>query len=204
MIAVLQTLGDFFLLMLVAMFVENTIFSRGIGLSRLVKLVTDSPVDSIIFCSLLTLIQVMSAPLGFFASQALAASGWWFQSYLRPLAFVLCAIVAFVLAIILINVFRLPQRKEMMNVLPMATFNCAVLGPMLLSGVQNFTFVQTMGFALGSALGYGFAVILLSEGQRKLGSKKVPAPFRGLPINLLYLGILALAIYGLTGHRVAF
>ena len=31
----------------------------------------------------------------------------------------------------------------------------------------------------------------------------IPATFRGLPINLLYIGILALAIYGLTGHRLA-
>ena len=156
------------------------------------------------FDELLTLTQAMGGRRGFVCSRTLGAYGGWFQSCLRPVGCLLCVILAFVLAIILIYVFCLPERKEMMNVLPMATFNCAVLGPMLLSGVQNFTFVQTMGFALGSALGYGFAVILLSEGQRKLSSKKVPAPFRGLPVNLLYLGILALAIYGLTGHRVAF
>ena len=32
----------------------------------------------------------------------------------------------------------------------------------------------------------------------------VPATFRGLPITLLYIGILALAIYGFTGHMLAF
>lgn len=203
MTIVLQSLADFFVLMLVAMFVQNAIFTRGLGISRLIKLVGDSTVDTIIFCSLLTLIQVLSAPLGYFANQFLTSSTWWFHEYIRPLVLVVCAVAAFLFAILLIMLLRLPHRKEMMAVLPMATFNCAVLGPMLITATQSYTFVQTMGFALGSALGYGFAVILLSEGQRKLSSKKVPAPFRGLPVNLLYLGILALAIYGLTGHRVA-
>ena len=42
------------------------------------------------------------------------------------------------------------------------------------------------------------------EGQRKLDSQRVPAAFRGLPVALLYIGILALAIYGFTGHTVTF
>ena len=29
-----------------------------------------------------------------------------------------------------------------------------------------------------------------------------PAPFKGLPITLIYIGVLALAIYGFTGHSV--
>ena len=86
----------------------------------------------------------------------------------------------------------------------MATFNSAVLGPMLLTATSRFTFVETMGFALGSGLGYGLAVMLLTEGQRKLNNRNVPVAFRGLPINLLYIGILALAIYGITGHRLSY
>ena len=72
------------------------------------------------------------------------------------------------------------------------------------SATQSFTFGQTMGFALGSGVGYVLAVQVVLEGQRKLDSEKVPGIFRGLPVALLYIGILALAIYGFTGHTVAF
>ena len=60
------------------------------------------------------------------------------------------------------------------------------------------------GVALGSGVGYVLAVQVVLEGQRKLDSEKVPGIFRGLPVALLYIGILALAIYGFTGHTVAF
>lgn len=199
---VLQNLGSFLMIALSAMFVQNTIFTRGLGVSRLIKLVGDSATDSIIFCSLLCLIQVFCAPMAYFANRTLIQTQFWFRDYIRPLVLTLCAIVAFIVVMLLVSVFRLANRKEMLAILPMATFNCAVLGPLLVTASQNYDFVQTMGFALGSGLGYGFAAILLSEGQRKLNSRNVPTTFRGLPVNLLYIGILAIAIFGLTGHRV--
>ncbi len=48
------------------------------------------------------------------------------------------------------------------------------------------------------------AVALVRGAQERLQSEAVPATFRGLPITLLYIGILALAIYGFTGHMLAF
>ena len=35
-----------------------------------------------------------------------------------------------------------------------------------------------------------------------LCSRAIPKAFRGLPITLVYIGVLALAIYGFTGHSV--
>ena len=204
MSAVLSTLSTFFITVLMAMFVQNAIFTRGLGVSRLVKLVSDSAVDSIMFCALLTLIQIISAPLAFFANQYLGGEEFWFRNYIRPLVLVLCAAIAFALIIVVVMVVRPVHQKELLAVLPSATFNCAVLGPMLLTTAYNFTLLQTMGFAVGSGLGYGFAVIIVSEGQRKLTSRNVPTAFRGLPITLVYIGILAMAIYGLTGYRQAY
>ena len=86
----------------------------------------------------------------------------------------------------------------------MATFNTCLLGTLLISSVQNFNFAQTLGFALGSGIGYVLAVAVVMGGEKRLESEKIPAMFRGLPITLLYIGILALAIYGFTGHMAAF
>lgn len=200
---VVENLFIFLQFAVIAMFVQNAVFTRGFGVSRLTKLVGDSATDSMTFCALLCLIQVLCAPMSFFVNQLLNRPHIWYRDYIRPLAFVVCATVAFFIVMLLLSVIHMPNQKEMLAVLPMATFNTAVLGPMLISTSQGFTFVQSMAFALGSGLGYAFAVLIVSEGQRKLNSRAVPNTFRGLPINLIYIGILALAIYGLTGHRLA-
>lgn len=208
MTTVIQDIGAFFSIALVAMLVENAVLTRGLGVSRLVKIVGDSSVDGLVFFALLTLIQVISMPMAFFVNAMLAERGhvlfyWLKPDYLRPLAYVLCAAAAFIVVLLGISIVRLPNMKEMAAVLPVATFNGAVLGPLLITSTQNYTFGQCIGFALGSGLGYGLAVMVLTEGQRKMNNRNVPTIFRGLPINLIYIGILALAVYGLTGHRVA-
>ena len=50
------------------------------------------------------------------------------------------------------------------------------------------------GFGLGSGLGYLLAVMLVTEADRRLRSEAIPEAFRGLPITLIYIGVLALLI----------
>ena len=45
------------------MFAENAVFSRALGVSRLVKLVDDSTVDTLVFGGLMCAVQLISAPL---------------------------------------------------------------------------------------------------------------------------------------------
>ncbi len=203
MTLVIQNLGQFLLYVVVAMFVQNAVFTRGFGVSRLTKLVGDSAVDSLTFCALLSLVQVMGVPLAYLLNQQLDRPAFWYRDYIRPLAFTVCILAAFGVVMVLLVLINPPNRKDLMAVLPLASLNCAVLGPMLITTGQGYSFVQAIGFALGSGLGYTFAVFIVTEGQRKMNSRSVPSTFRGLPINLIYIGILALAIYGLTGHRVA-
>ena len=75
-------------------------------------------------------------------------------------------------------------------------------GTVLVERTQSFTLGQSLGFGLGSGLGYVLAVLLVTEARHRLRSKAIPEAFRGLPITLVYIGVLALAIYGFTGHSV--
>jgi len=77
-----------------------------------------------------------------------------------------------------------------------------VLGTVLVERTQSFTLGQSLGFGLGSGLGYVLAVLLVTEARHRLRSRAIPKAFRGLPITLVYIGVLALAIYGFTGHSV--
>ncbi len=199
----LQNLAQFLLFAVMAVFVENSVFTRGFGVSRLTRLVDDNAVDSFIFCALLCLVLVLGAPFGFLWNRFLAHPEFWYRDYVRPLGLVVIMVAAFVLMVLVVSLLPIRNKKEILAVLPLACFNCAVLGPMLITQAQNYDFTQTMGFALGSGLGYGLAVLMVTEGQIKLENRRVPKSLRGLPVDLLYIGILAMAIYGLTGHRLA-
>ena len=124
---------------------------------------------------------------------------------IRDRVLVMCSAVAFFIVLLLVVLlFRSSGAKDIVAVLPMATFNTCILGTLLIGTTRHFDLLQTMGFALGSGVGYVLAVLVVREGARKLDNEDVPATFRGLPVTLLYIGILALAIYGFTGHLISF
>ena len=77
-----------------------------------------------------------------------------------------------------------------------------MLGTILIAFSGGYGFVKTVGFAFGSGIGYTAAPLLVREGRRRIALSDVPRAFRGLPIMLLYIGILSLAIYGLIGHQL--
>ena len=83
-----------------------------------------------------------------------------------------------------------------------ASLNCAVLGSIIIALTSGYGVFQAAGYALGSGIGYTLALLLIWEGRRRLALTDVPRSFRGLPILLLYMGILSLAIYGLIGHQL--
>ena len=177
MIEVLKALSVFFAYAVMAVFAQNAVFTRALGVSRLVKLVDDTTVDSLTFGALLCAVQLISAPLGYFVNLWLAQ--YPYRMYIRPLVMVLCSTVAFFIVLLVVVVFfRLHGAREIVAVLPMATFNTCILGTLFISTIQSFSLVQTMGFALGSGVGYVLAVQVVTEGQRKLQSDAVPATFR--------------------------
>ena len=201
---VLRPLLTFFLYAILAVAAQNAIFTRALGVSRLVKMVEDGSVELLKFGLLLTLIQLLSSVPGYYANRLLMGSSFAYKAAFQPVVLVLCSILAFF--IVLLGIVLLGGKiaaKDYVELLPIATFNCCVLGTLLLTTTGGYTLLQTLAFSLGSSVGYVLAVLVVNEGQRKIQSRSLPTAFRGLPITLIYIGILALAIYGFTGHTPA-
>lgn len=198
---VISAISTFFFYAVLAIFAQNTVLTRGLGVSRLVQLVGDDDTSSLLFGLLLSLICVLNTPLSWVTGNLLQKTSH--AAMLRPLVFVVCCLVVCgALHLLFGKVEGLPYRKRLMRMLPNAGFNTCVVGTMLVTTIQHFTFAQMLGYALGSGVGYLVAVLMVSEARRRLRSSAVPGPFRGLPIVMIYLGILAMAIYGFTGHTV--
>lgn len=194
---VLDAVFVFFIYAVMAIFAQNAVFTRGLGVSRLVQLVGEGGVSGWRFGLLLCVTQVLTAPLAYFAAAQL--SGLSYRALIRPLVYVAC--IALVCAAEYF-VLRKLGALQLMQLVPLAAFNSCVLGTVLVERTQSFSLGQSLGFGLGSGLGYLMAVLLVSEAQLRLRRRAVPRAFRGLPITLIYIGVLALAIYGFTGHSV--
>lgn len=199
----IQTLGTFFLYALLAVFAQNAVFSRGLGISRLIRLVNDDAIGTFQFWLLLASVEVITMPLGYLTlNYVLLPMSLTARAALRPLVYLACAFLAYLLVTAVLLVVQPKRKDDLLRILPMATFNTSVLGTLLICGTQGYDLVQYLGFGVGTAVGYLMAVLLVDEAERRLKDSAVPVIFRGMPITLIYIGILALAIYGFTGHSL--
>ena len=199
---VVSSSAVFFSYALLAIFAQNAVFTRALGVSRMVQLVGDDRTSSALFGMMLCITQVLVAPAAFFA-------GRWFiapldnRAQLRPLVYIASiAVVCLAEHLVLWLLHSLPRRSQLLRIVPLAALNSGVLGTVLVERTQTFTLGESLGFGLGSGIGYVLAVLLVTEARHRLRSKAIPKAFRGLPITLVYIGVLALAIYGFTGHSV--
>ena len=190
----------FFGYAVMAVLAQNAVFTRALGVSRLVQLVGDERTNSLLFGVLQCITQFLLAPVAWYVGGAAAALGLGTRS--RPLVYLACIAVVSVAEMAFLYFVKLPWQRQLLRILPLACLNTCVLGTLLLGRTQSFSLLQSMGFGLGSGVGYLLAVLLVTEAQNRLRSQSIPSAFRGMPITLIYIGVLALAIYGLTGHTV--
>lgn len=197
---VLHLVGVFFSYAVLAIFAQNAVFTRSLGVSRLVQLVGDERTSSWWFALMLCITQVLVAPLAYFAGSFIAPLPN--RAQLRPVMYLTCIAVVCLFELLVLKLAKGPRSGQLIRILPVAAVNSSVLGTVLVERTQSFTLEQSLGFGLGSGLGYLLAVMLVTEAQNRLRSRAIPEAFRGLPVTLIYIGVLALAIYGFTGHSV--
>ncbi len=191
-----------------AIFAENVILARALGVTRLMKLVPDHKAQVWDFSLPLILVMGFSAPLGWATHNLLFPwlrnylPAWLPVSALRPLIYLTCGVLAMAVTWLILWILPRKHRQACRSQLTLAGCSTAVLGTLLICANQNYTMLQSIAFGVGSALGYVFIIFIVREGRRRLRSKDVPAIFQGLPSSLIYIGILSLAIYGLVGHAV--
>lgn len=197
---VLHLVGVFFSYAVLAIFAQNAVFTRSLGVSRLVQLVGDERTSSWWFALMLCITQVLVAPLAYFAGSFIAPLPN--RAQLRPVMYLTCIAAVCLFELLVLKLAKGPRSGQLIRILPVAAVNSGVLGTVLVERTQSFTLEQSLGFGLGSGLGYLLAVVLVTEAQNRLRSRAIPEAFRGLPVTLIYIGVLALAIYGFTGHSV--
>lgn len=193
----MQYIALFFVTLLTALAAENAIFGRALGLSRPL-LFLKSPRMGILYGTLLTWVGTVSSI--FVAGINFFLEGNPYIPFVRaPLYFLSVALVYFA-TYFGTQKYRPGLFAIIHGAFPLSVFNSALFGALYVSSSQNYGFLQTVSYALGSGIGYTLALLIIYYARKRLAISPVPRSFRGLPILLVYIGLLSLAIYGLIGH----
>jgi electron transport complex protein RnfA len=137
-----------------------------------------------------------------------AIASWLLEHYvLIPLDVGFLRILSFILVIAAVVQFTemfirktSPLLYQVLGIfLPLITTNCAVLGVALLNVQQKHTFVQSMLYGFGSALGFTLVLVMFAGLRERLALANVPSAFSGTPIGLIVAGLLSLAFMGFLG-----
>jgi len=83
--------------------------------------------------------------------------------------------------------------------LALITTNCAILAVTLNCISKQYTFVQSIVYAVGSACGFLMALVLMSGIRERIKIAPVPAFLKGTPILFVAASLMSLAFGGFAG-----
>lgn len=83
--------------------------------------------------------------------------------------------------------------------LPLITTNCCVLGVAILVVQKDYSFGESIVYAVSTAIGFTLAMIIFAGIREQLSMTPTPKAMKGIPIALISAGILAMAFMGFSG-----
>ncbi|RJP56941.1 MAG: NADH:ubiquinone reductase (Na(+)-transporting) subunit E [Candidatus Auribacter fodinae] len=83
--------------------------------------------------------------------------------------------------------------------LPLITVNCAILGASLFMVIRDYSLITTVGYGLGSGLGWMLAIVAMAGIRQRLNNSRIPKGLQGPGITLIVAGLMALAFIGFSG-----
>jgi Na+-translocating ferredoxin:NAD+ oxidoreductase subunit A len=187
---------EFLLLLVSTALVNNVVLAKFLGLCPFMGV--SKSVDSAFGMGLATtfVITLASAATWLLENWLLAPLG---LSYLRILTFIL-VIAATVQFVELVVKKTSPGLYQALGIyLPLITTNCAVLGLALLNIQEKNSFVTSLFYGFGSALGFTLVLVMFAGLRERLALARVPAAFVGAPVGFVLAGLLSLAFMGFAG-----
>lgn len=83
--------------------------------------------------------------------------------------------------------------------LPLITTNCAILGLALFQTFKEYSFLQSLVYALGAGVGFILAIVLMAGLREKLELNTLPSITQGAAVSLMIGGLLSLSFMGFAG-----
>ncbi len=131
------------------------------------------------------------------------------QYILAPLGLEFLQTVSFILVIaslvqfveMVIKKVSTPLYRALGIYLPLITTNCAIMGLCLFAAMRDYSFFQSLVFAVGAGAGFTLAIVLMAGIREELELAEVPRSLQGAGITMIVAGIMALGFMGFAGMK---
>jgi len=119
--------------------------------------------------------------------------------YLRIISYILVISSTVQLVEMLMRKLSPPTFRALGIFLPLITTNCAIFGLALFQTNKGYGFLQAIVYALGAAVGFALALVLMAGVREKLDLADVPEIFKGTAAALVVAGVLSMGFMGFAG-----
>lgn len=186
-------------LIITALFVtilsENVIFSKSFGADTIVR-ISENKKNIFGFGVAVTYMCTVANVIVWLLNHYLSGD----ESYhiYEPVLYACTLCLLYFVTIMIAWKFTGEKAKKVRNYLHFAVFNSAVLGTMVISSESLTGIVSYVVYGFGMGIGYSLALFITSLVYERLDSDYVPKAFRGYPSVLIFLGIIGMALHGLS------
>lgn len=187
---------EYILIFISAIFVNNVILSQFLGICPFLGV--SKKIETSLGMSGAVAFVMTLATIVTYLVQKLVLDAFGLQ-YLQTIVFIL-VIAALVQMVEIILKKVAPALYQALGIfLPLITTNCAVLGVAILVIQKDFNLLQSIVYALSTALGFGLALTVFAGLREQLEFSNVPKGLRGTAITMITAGLLSLAFMGFSG-----
>ncbi len=198
--------GQFLTIFISAVFVNNVILSRFLGLCPFVA-ISKNTRQAAVMSMAVTFVTTVSSAITWLVYRFLLVP--FKLTYLRTLVFILI-IAAFVQLVEMIIRKSSPALYRAFGIyLVLITTNCAVLGIAVLNIDMFFinhqavtgSFIFSIFQGLSVGIGYTLAMLLMSGIRERLELCNAPKALQGLPLAFIVASVMSIAFMGFSGFK---
>lgn len=189
-------MSDLLKILLSSMLVENPVLIRFLALCSFIGMTTDVKKSvgmgfAVLFVTVLA--TAATYPLYMFVLVPLRIE------FLETLTFIL--VIASLVQLVEFYLKKsVPSLYGAMGIyLPLITTNCAILAVTFDVITNGYSFIESLVYAIGTALGYLIALLLLAGIREKIDVAPLPKGLKGSPILFITSALLSMSFGGFSG-----
>ena len=187
---------EYFAIIIGAIFVNNVVLSQFLGICPFLGVSNKVNTSLGMGAAVIFVIAISSIAAYLIQYYVLNPLG---IAYMQTIVFIL-VIAALVQMVEIILKKLSPSLYQALGIyLPLITTNCAVLGIAILLVQKEYNLLQSVVYAVSTAIGFALALVIFAGIRERLELSDVPKAMKGVPIALITAGILAMAFMGFSG-----
>ena len=187
---------EMFAIIIGAIFVNNVVLSQFLGICPFLG-VSNKVDTSLGMGAAVTFVMAISSLVVYLLQYYVLVP--LHMEYMQTIVFIL-VIAALVQMVEIILKKISPSLYQALGIfLPLITTNCAVLGVALLLVQKEFNLLESVVYAVSTAIGFALALVIFAGLRERLELADTPKAVKGVPIALITAGNLAMAFMGFSG-----